>query len=451
MHEVSPASDSTLPPTPRLGLWTGIGVNVGTMIGTGVFVSAGYMAAKMTFGAILLAWLVGGVAAMCGARAYATVAELVPRSGGEYRYLSDLVHPWLGYVAGWTSLLAGFSAPVALAAATAGPFAATLFPGINPELFGAALIIGATLIHAFDLGVSRIFQDVLAFAKIVLVIGFVVVGLVLGSRHMPTWQPLEPTHGSALVWLFMAQLVFVMYAYSGWNTAVYASEEFIDARRTVPRSMVIGTLLVMGLYLLVNWVMGANLDQATVSAFLQGDSSKVTLGHLITARILGATGGLVMSALVVLALLSSISSMTMFGPRVYATMARDRYLPRAFATRRDKPPVFSVLLQGALALVILVTHKPGEIISNVGILLTLSSALTVAALFKVQFGTTGLPKPGPVPLVCAGLFIVVSVWMFQAALKVSLESAAWIGGIVALSTIAYAATRIIQGRESSPR
>src|SRR5215470_3478916 len=175
MHEVSPAYEKPGTPAPRLGLLSGIGVNVGTMIGTGVFVSAGFMAASMSFGVILLAWLVGGVAAMCGARAYAAVAELVPRSGGEYRYLSDLVHPWLGYVAGWTSLIAGFSAPVAAAAASAGPFAETLFPGLNPQLFAAAIVVGITLVHAFDLGVSKLVQDALALVKVVLVIGFIVV------------------------------------------------------------------------------------------------------------------------------------------------------------------------------------------------------------------------------------------------------------------------------------
>jgi APA family basic amino acid/polyamine antiporter len=433
------------PPAPRLGLWTGIGVNVGTMIGTGVFVSAGYMAAKMSFGAILLAWFVGGVLAMAGARAYASVAELVPRSGGEYRYLSDLVHPWLGYIAGWTSLLAGFSAPVAASAATAGPFAETLFPGLSSTAFGAGVIIATTLVHALDLGVSKWVQDVLALVKMVLIFGFVVVGLALGNRHMPTWQPLEPAEGSAAVELFMANLVFVMYAYSGWNTAVYAAEEFKDPKITVPRSMVIGTALVMALYLLVNWVMGANLTQATVSTFLSSDGSKITLGHLVTAQLLGASGGQIMSVLVVLALISSISSMTMVGPRVYAAMARDGYLPRIFAARGDQPPIFSVLLQGALGLLILVTHKPDQIMGNVGVLLTLTSALTVGALFKVQLGAGPMPKPGFVPLACAAVFIVFSAWMFKAALHVSWESAVWIAVIVVVSTVAYALTRVYRG------
>lgn len=452
MHEVSrPPELGPAAPAPRLGLWTGIGVNVGTMIGTGVFISAGFMAAKMTFGAILLAWLIGGVLAMFGARAYAAVAELVPRSGGEYRYLSDLVHPWLGYIAGWTSFLAGFSAPIALAAATAGPFAGTLFPGVNPELFGIGLIVVTTLVHAFDLGVSKWVQDALALVKIVLVVGFVVVGLAFGEKHLPTWQPLEPVHGSAAVELLFAQLVFVMYAYSGWNTAIYAAEEFKDPKRTVPRSMIIGTAAVMVLYLLVNWVMGANLTQDMVTTFLQGDLSQITLGHLVTVRLIGSVGGKVMSVLVVLALVSSISSMTMVGPRVYATMAKDGFLPRIFVGASGRPPLFSVLLQGAMAIVILVTHKPNEIMSNVGVLLTLMSALTVAALFKVQIGSSGLPKPGLVPCLCAAGFIAASAWMFQAALNVSMESAFWIGGIVVVSALGYAATKVLRrlgvGRE----
>src|SRR5215471_15585110 len=236
------------------------------MIGTGVFVSAGFMAASMTFGSILLAWLVGGILAMAGARAYAAVAELVPHSGGEYRYLSDLIHPWLGYVAGWTSLLAGFSAPVASSAAIAGPFAETLFPGLDARLFGVAIIVVITLVHAFDLGVSKIVQDGLALVKMVLAVDF-----------------------------FMAQLVFVMYAYSGWNTAVYAADEFKDPKRTVPRSMVIGTAVVVALYLLINWVMGANLTQDIVDNFPNLSSSKITLGHLVTVRLLGEVGGQVMS------------------------------------------------------------------------------------------------------------------------------------------------------------
>jgi amino acid transporter len=134
----------------------------------------------------------------------------------------------------------------------------------------------------------------------------------------------------------------------------------------------------------------------------------------------------------------------MVGPRVYATMVRDGVLPRWFVSRNDRPPAFSVILQGVVALFILLTRQPNAILTNVGVLLTLTSAATVAALFRVQFGKSNLPKPGAVPLLCAALFIVLSIWMFKAALNVSMESALWLGGIVALSTVAYVATKAVR-------
>jgi len=395
----------------------------------------------MSFGLILLAWLVGGVLAMAGARAYAAVAELVPRSGGEYRYLSDLVHPWLGYLAGWTSLLAGFSMPVATSAGTAGPFAATLVPALDPKLFAAGLIVAVTLLHALDLGVSKVAQDLLAWAKVVLITGFIVVGFAFGNHGMPAWTPLR-TLTSGKADNFMSQLVYVMYAYSGWNSAVYAAEEFKDPKRTVPRSMVIGAALVMVIYLLVNWVLGANLNQATVTTFLHGDSSKITLGHLVTEQLIGPIGGQIMSVLVVIALVSSVSAMTMVGPRVYAAMARDGFLPAIFAGRGDKPPLFSVLLQGVLALVILYLQTLEQLIRNVGVILTLTSALTVAALFKVRHRPKpGQERPGLVPLVAAAVFIAVTVWMLYS----SPQNLVWPLVITVVATVAYFATRLVKG------
>ncbi len=427
-------------PAPRLGLWSGVGVNIGTMIGVGVFVSAGFMAETMSFGLILLAWLVGGVLAMAGARAYAEVAELVPHSGGEYRYLSDLVHPWLGYIAGWTSLLAGFAAPVALNASAAGPFAQTLIPGLDPKLFGAAIIILTTLAHALDMRVSLVAQDFLAWAKIVLIAGFIVIGFAFGSHHWPEWTPLNPLTSDRLG-NFMSQLVYVMFAYSGWNSAVYAADEFKDPKRTVPRSMVIGAALVTAIYLLVNWVLGANLTQATVTAFTQGDTSKITLGHLVTDQLIGPAGGRIMSVLVVIALVSSVSSMTMVGPRVYAVMARDGFLPRRFAGSGDRPPLLSVLLQGAVALVMLWTNSQDELMRNIGVILSLSSALTVAALLKVRLRPApGQRRPGLVPLASALIFIVVTAWMMYR----SPQNVWWPVGITAIATVAYVVTRLVR-------
>src|SRR6266568_2841330 len=256
-----------------LGLWSGVGMNIGTMVGVGVFLSAGFMANDMTPGQILLAWLVGGLLAAAGARAYAACAEIVPRSGGEYRYLSDLVHPYLGYLAGWASFVAGFSAPIAANAAAAGVFAQTLGPWIDPTRFAVGIIFAFTILHAMQVSVSKWTQNLLPIAKAILLVGFVVAGLVYGSTSPPTWAPAHLGGTS----VFMANLVFVMYAYSGWNTAIYAAEEFKNPRRDVPRAMVIGVAGVMLLYLAVNWVLVANLTPEMVGSFVDADKSKVTM------------------------------------------------------------------------------------------------------------------------------------------------------------------------------
>ena len=425
---------------PRLGLGSGVGVNVGVMIGTGVFVSAGFMADTIPPAGILLAWIVGGLVSMAGARAYAAVAALIPRSGGEYRYLTDLMHPWLGTLAGWTSLLAGFVAPIASSAATAGPFAATLFHGLDPTLVGAAIIVGITLVHAFDLGLSRVVQDGLAIVKVALIAGFIAVGLVFGSTGWPDWSPRRAPEGG-LVGNFMAQLIFVMYAYTGWNSAAYASEQFEDPRRTVPRSMVIAAAAVMLIYLLVNWVLVANVDAGIVASFLTGDAARITLGHLVTERLLGELGGKVMSILVVVVLVSSVSAMTMVGPRIYVEMARDGYLPRVFIGKDGRPPLFSVLLQSGLALLLLATHTLAELIGNVTVLLTLTSALTAASLFRVQLSSRWTEKPGWLPLAAAAVYVAMSIWMLLAVFIASATTLIWPAIVVVASSVAYLLSR----------
>ncbi|HEX7843816.1 MAG TPA: amino acid permease, partial [Kofleriaceae bacterium] len=209
----------------KLGLWSGVGIVIANMIGAGVLTTPGFMAMDLAPSYILFAWLVGGVGALAGARAYAAVARAIPRSGGEYRYLSTLWHPILGYVAGWTSLLVGFSQPVALDAQSVGYFVETFGIGIPWRVVTVAVIVGVTALHVFDLRASRWGQNVLVAIKFTLVVGFVVVGVVAGSNGWPQWRPEASAHGLPLAPFFQS-LVFIAFCYSGWNAAIYASEEF---------------------------------------------------------------------------------------------------------------------------------------------------------------------------------------------------------------------------------
>lgn len=414
-----------------------MGLVVANTVGVGVLTNTGYMAGRLGPQEILLAWLVGGIMAMAGARCYAAIAEAIPRSGGEYRYLSDLLHPFLGTLAGWTSLLVGFSAPVALAASTAGPFFATLVPGTPPDVVGAALIVIAALSQAFDMRWSKGTQDALALVKVLLLAGFIVAGLALGSNAAPTWQAPEST-GSFPLRPFAVSLVYIAFAFSGWNTAIYAAEEFRDPRRTVPRAMLIGTGAVAIVYLIVNWIFVANLSGERLTAWLKEDTSKITLAHLLMDRLAGGAAAKLASLFVVLSLASSVISMTLVGPRVSAAMAGEGFLPRALAAREGKPPLGSVFLQSGIALALLATHGFEELLRSVGAILTLTSGLTVAALLRLRFGKTPHPRPSLLVLGCAAIYVLGSVWMLWFTLTEAPRTLLWLAVVIAVTAVAYA-------------
>ncbi len=400
---------------PKLGLWSGVGLVIANMIGAGVLISTGFAAMDLAPSHILLAWVVGGIAALAGARAYAAVAQAIPRSGGEYRYLSTLWHPMLGYIAGFTSLLVGFSQPVALDSQLVGYYANTLGLDLNWRVVTAAVIVGVTLLHALNLRASRAGQNMLVIVKFALVVGFVVVGLVAGSNEWPTWSPEGAKDGLPLE-PFFGSLVFIAFCYSGWNAAIYASEEFSNPRRDVPRAMLIGCATVMVLYLLVNWVFVANLTPSHFGAWISGDHDRITLGHFLMNDLIGSAGANLMAVFMIVTLIAAASAMTMIGPRVYSAMARDGYLPKVFAAKDDgRPPVWSVLLQGGIALAVAMTTDFIKAIQTVGTILTLMAALTVLGVFKLQFSSKYTEKPGPAALVAAGLFVALSGWMLYFA------------------------------------
>lgn len=436
---------------PKLTLWPGVGLVAANMIGAGVFLSAGFMAQEMGPGPILVAWVVGAVLALAGARAYAELARLVPRSGGEYRYLSDLLHPSLGFLAGWASLLVGFSAPVAVDALAAGAFAKTVFPALSPAWTAAAFIVALTALHAVGLRTSERAQNILIGLKVLLLAGFVIVGLAYGQHSWPTWTP--PSGGSGYPWAATFQnLFYIAFAFSGWNAAVYAAEEFEQPDRTVPRAMLVGCLLVAGLYLVVNWIFVANLAPkdafSTVLSYVTG-SEQVTLANAVVGRLLGPGLGKVMSLFTVAVFLSAMSAMTFIGPRVYAAMAKDGFLPAALAGKDGKPPVGSLLLQAAVALLIVFTQSLKDVLGNVGAILTFFAALSTAGLFRAALRKDG-PKVRPGALVAAAVYVLTAAYLIGFDLYKQKGKAGWIVPLVLVGLVAYAVARARRRSAAAP-
>jgi APA family basic amino acid/polyamine antiporter len=425
-----------------------VGIVVANMIGAGVFLSAGFMAQDLGPGHILLAWGVGLVLALAGALTYATVAERLPRSGGEYRYLSELLHPALGALAGWASLLLGFTAPIAVDALAAGAFAQLLWPGLPPKAVAVGLVVTLTGLHAWGLEQSLRTQNLLVALKILLVAGFVLLGVLGGSHTWPDWQPPRASEGFPLA-AFMGSLFYIAFAFSGWNAAIYAAEEFHSPRRDVPRAMLLGALTVGGLYLLVNWVFVANLTPDQASAVFRYEAERVTLGHLITRGLIGESGAAAMSGLMVVAFASAMSAMTFLGPRVIAAMARDGYLPRGLAGRPGRPPRAALALQAGLCLLIVFFHDLGQVLQNVGAVLTLFSALVALGLLRLGL-TRGPGRPAGPRLAAAGLVVLSAAWMLYFGFKDSPSLLLWIGAVAGTALGAHGLGRIRARLKSPP-
>lgn len=422
--------------------WSGAGLVVADMIGVGVLVSTGYMAQDMAAGPILIAWVLGTVVAICGVLAYSGVVASIRESGGEYRFLSDLIHPFLGYVAGWGSLVLGFSAAIAVDAHAIGSFLNTLLPGPDPRIAGAIVIVTITILHAYDTKLSHSGQNLLVSVKFTFLLLFVLLALILGNNAMPTWSPPNRTEG--FPWIKVIENQFwIAFAFSGWNAAVYAASEFRNPGRDVPRSMMIGLVVVGILYLAINWVFVANLTPADAIAVFSYEETRITLAHLIADDIFGQHGAKIVSMLVIIAFLSAISAMMMIGPRVYAAMADDGYLPTMFKPRAGKPPLNATLLQAAVSLLLLFSHTLRETVLAASAFLLLFTALTAASLFRLR-RYHRQPYPSRYQLVASAIYILAVTVILVTGLQTATVQWYSFGVVLLLATSTYLITLYIK-------
>ncbi len=357
------------------------------MIGTGVFTSLGFQLIDIrSVFALLMLWFIGGVAALCGALTYAELTSRLPRSGGEYAFLSRIYHPALGFVSGWVSLTVGFAAPTALAAMTFAAYLASATEHvveINRMVAALVLVIIATAVHGRSHQASGRMQDWFTLIKVALIIVFIFL-VVLTVTLTDTAQPLQwlPASGDTSTLLspaFAVSLIYVSYAYAGWNAATYITNEVRDPTRTVPKVLVIGTSIVMLLYLALNatFLFSVPMDD------MEG---RIEIGVIVAQYTFGQTGGLVMGATLSLLLISTVSAMTIAGPRVLQVMGEDfRLFRRLSETRDNGVPRLAIYAQGALTVVFIVTSTFDAILVFSGFLLGLSSLATVLGIFVLRY------------------------------------------------------------------
>lgn len=398
-------------PPAHAGAFAATALVVASMVGTGVFTSLGFQLADLDSAPqILFLWLLGGIIALCGALCYAEVAALLPKSGGEYHFLRTIYHPSLGFMAGMLSAFYGFAAPTAITALAFGEYLHKASGMIKTEYAAAAVILLGTAAHAVSTRTSARVQVAATTLKLLLIIVFIIAAWTLKGEGDIRWQPDWPKDSAAvLTSSFAVALLYVTYAYTGWNAAVYGLEEWHDPQHTVRRALLWGTLIVAVLYVGLN----ASFLHAAPVDKLRGQEA---VGHIAAVSLFGDGAARVVSALFAVGLFASASALLWAGPRVLGAMGRHMASLSFFAPRRDVPHL-ALLFQTVVALMLVFASGLRKLMESTQIGLTLSTSLVVAGCMLLRYRNPELPRPVRVPfyplppvlfLAMAGFVVVYS-------------------------------------------
>jgi APA family basic amino acid/polyamine antiporter len=431
----------------RLGLVSATTLVISNMIGTGIFATTGFLAGDLGSPVVvLLIWVVGGASAMLGAICYSELALNFTSSGGEYLYLTRAYGPTWGFITGWVSFFAGFSAPIAAAALAFASYVAFFFPNwhsretigspmfrLGPQqLIACALVISLSIWNCFGIKRSARLQNGLTALKLATLVIFVVAGLLGGNGNWGNLSHETRRWVATPLWeQFAISLFWIYVSYSGWNAAVYVAEEIENPEHNLPRALMIGSALVVVLYFALNVTF-------LYAAPLESMKGVVAIGALAASRLFGPHAASTFNALMAFALLSTVNAMIIAGPRVYYAMAREGqfFSPAAVVHPRWRTPVNSILAQAICAMLLALTPFP-QLIVYIGFTLNMFAVMSVSSLFLFR------RRPGwrtlriidrTYPLIPA-VFVVIGSWMvFEGVRKKPI-----ISGVTALMLLTGAA------------
>ncbi len=366
----------------KFGLNTAISIVVANMIGTGIFTSLGFQVISLKSGfALLLLWLLGGISALTGALAYSELGTSMPRSGGEYHFLSRIYHPALGFIAGWVSFIIGFAAPTAAAAIALGAYfnaalnlnLTVLTLGLD-KIIGISVIIIISALHASDKVAGALFQNIFTSLKVITLLILIVLGLFSGIDQTLDFSVTRDSLLEITSPAFAISLFFVSYSYSGWNAAAYIAGEIKNPDKNIPRSLLTGTLIVTFLYVFITYVFLRVIP-------IRDMTGKIEIGYIFGSQIFGPHTSTVMGLIFSLLLLSTVSSMIITGPRVTQIMGEDYAILKWFAKRSKKEiPVRAIIIQSALSIGYILTSTFEQMITLIGFTLNVFTLLAVIGM-----------------------------------------------------------------------
>ncbi len=416
---------------------------IANMVGTGVFTSLGFQLLDIQAApVILMLWVLGGVLALCGALCYAELGAALPRSGGEYNYVARVYHPGAGFISGWISATIGFAAPTALAAITAGAYLQVLWPEVSRSLAAAVLVLVVTAVHMGSRGGSSRFQLLFTAAKIALIVVFVAtafwhVETVQPVRWLPVMSDLDLVGTAG----FAIALIFVNYAYTGWNAATYLAGEVHDVTRSLPRILIVGTAVVTALYVVLHVMF---LSVAPMDAM----AGQLEIGYIVADFAFGDGGSRLIAGMLAVLLISTVSAMILAGPRALQVIGEDVPALGVLArTNRHGVPYVAIGTQTALTLVMILTSTFEAILIFASFTLALNTLVTVAGVAVLRHRQPELARPFEVPwypvpvLIYCGITFWTLVYVLwerpvEAAVGAALIAAGWLFYRLTRATVA---------------
>ena len=398
----------------HLSLFAAISLVISSMVGTGVFTSLGYQLVDIqSVFAILMLWLVGGVISLFGALSYCELASALPKSGGEYYLLSRILHPSVGLSAGIVSATVGFSAPAVLAAIALATYISPIAPFVNIKIVAIFVILLMNLMHASSLDTGKSFQVWSTFLKVLIMVSFISIGFLYDDKQSISFIPRSEDLGILFSPEFAVNLVWVSYAYAGWNSSIYVVGEIINPKKNIFRSVLIGTLIVTALYVLLNYVF---LLISPINAL----SGKIEIGYISSINLFGTSTAKIVSVLIGLLLLSTVSSYVYIGPRIIQAIGKD-YEKLNFLSKVNEQgvPLSAFALQLFISLIFIISATFEEVMLYTGIILIITTSITVCCLIYLRIKEPKLKRVYRVwgypftPMI----FIILNTWILYYTIK----------------------------------
>jgi len=407
----------------KLGLFPATNIVVANMIGAGIFTTSGLLMSGLNNPVLMLVlWAAGGIIALCGALSYGELGAAMPGAGGEYLFLSKLYHPVFGFLSGWVSFIVGFSAPIAASALGFSEYFTRAVPGLSawiqetglmgPDLtkkvLAVSVILIFTFIHYRGIKYGARIQNALTLLKILLIVILLTAGFSSGRGDFSNFAQGGSIPSGLAGWKTIGlSLMWIMFAYSGWNASTYLGAEIRNPSRNLPGSLIYGTAIVMILYLGLNilYVYGINPEKM---------KGVISVGGLAMGSLFGKSAEVLFSILISFALFSSLSAFIIIGPRVYYSMAKDGLFFRSAAKihKKFQVPSNSILLQCLISLVLVLSGTFEQVLTYMGFALGIFPLLAVFGIWRLRKNNPGAVRIKGFPVtqlvyMTAGVLILI--------------------------------------------